>query len=47
MVCHIEKAKLTKQKMGQLPIERVATGSLLWAVICLDFLGPISESYGE
>ena len=41
IVCCIEKAKLTKQKMGQLPIERMATRSLPWAAICLDLLSPV------
>ena len=40
MVCHIEKAKLTKQKMGQLPLERTAFRSLPWPVIFLDLLSP-------
>ena len=27
--------------MGQFPIEHIATGSLPWAAVCLDLLGPM------
>ena len=42
MVCCIEKAKLTKQKMGQLPLESTVFRRLPWAIICLDLLGLIT-----
>ena len=38
--CVARKAMVLEQRMGQLPLERVATGCLPFTFICLDLLGP-------
>ena len=41
-VCKMERAKLLKQRMGQLLEERVMIGSLPWTAVCLDLLGLVT-----
>ena len=41
VLCRARKAHLTDQRMGQLPLERIAYQSRPWDAICLDFFGPI------
>ena len=38
----MERAKLLKQRMGQLLEERVMIGSLPWTAVCLDLLGLVT-----
>ena len=39
--CRKREAKLVMQRMGQLPLERVAVGSPPFAGVCLDLMGPM------
>ena len=39
--CRKREGKLLMQRMGQLPVERVAVGSPPFAGVCLDLMGPV------
>ena len=39
--CCKKKKKMVGQKMGQLPVERVAFGTPPFSAVCLDLLGPV------
>jgi len=41
VLCRARKARVVDQRMGQLPLERIAYQSNPWDAICLDFFGPI------
>ena len=39
--CRRREAKLIEQRMGQLPVERVAVGTPPFTAVCLDLMGPV------
>ena len=38
--CH-KKKKMVEQRMGQLPVERIAFGTPPFSAVCLNLLGPV------